>query len=221
MTMVFGISTMMRQSFDLRQTISQQSKVTRRLNSVMDRLNKDLMHAFFVPNKDAIRTKHERRTVFQIQRKGSSDTLKLTTMSHRPRLKNAKESDITYVVYEVRKSEKQPNRSNLLRGEFPRVPEDFKEDPKMEIIAEDIESITVEPWLGDDWSRTDWDSGRGETQNLIPHMVRVVVKAWSQEGETGGNPEDDTLFQQFGTVVHIPGALDFDEVRQRLSSFRL
>lgn len=221
MVMVFGITQMMRSSFDLREGISQQSKVNRKLNRVMDQINDDLTHTFFVSNRDAVRTKHEQRTVFQILRKSSTDTLKLTTMSHRGRTINAKESDISYVVYEVRKSDKHPSRSHLYRGEFPRVPQDFKEDPKMEILAQDISSVTFEPWAGDDWSRNDWDSARSDTSNLIPHMVRVVIKAWSEESKEAVEPEGDQALQQLATVVYIPAALDLDELRQRISSFRL
>ena len=68
----------------------------------MEKLSRDLAHAFMVSKTD-----FDRRTkaIFRIERHDNSDRLFLTTVTHRPKKIHSKESDMTYVVYEVRRDE--------------------------------------------------------------------------------------------------------------------
>ena len=146
----------------------------------------------------------------------------MTYFAHKALKKNAKESDISYVVYELRKSEKYPGRSNLYRGSFPRVPEDFKEKPTMFLFADNIESISYEAWNGDDWARDGWDSTNSTTKDILPKMVRIRIRAWSESPITASEDSDDNApLDQLATLVYLSHAIDFNELKQRNSSFRL
>ena len=133
--MVFAASTLMRASFDMRSALSQQNKVTQRLNTTLQRLNYDLTHIFVLDDKmpgrnDGLR----RRTVFKVVESAGSQKIAFTYMGHEATRANSKESSLSYVVYEVRPSDKYPGRGHLFRGEFPRVPENFKTDIKFDVI---------------------------------------------------------------------------------------
>ena len=119
-------------------------------------------------------------------------------------------------------SEKYPGRSHLFRGEFPRIPEDFKTDPPMKLLAEHVKSIKVQVWNGEDWHRDNWDSTRRETNNRVPQMVRVIIQAWREdsfEGEPSETSQEELA--QFATLVYLPYALDFNELKTRSKSFNL
>lgn len=222
--MVFAVSQMMKASLDLRFALSQNSLITHRLSVIMNSLSHDLSHAFLVSSKNSVRTGGKKRTLFRIEKPaGSSDILSMTYMGHQAIRENAKESDMSYVVYEVKDSKTNPSRKNLYRGEFPRVPDNFKEQPPMHLLVENVHSIKLEAWNGDGWSADKWDSSSGDSENRLPHMVRVTIKVWSQDpmeaGEKSTDSDDD--FAQLGSIVYLPYALDFNEVKDRVSTYKL
>jgi hypothetical protein len=102
------------------------------------------------------------------------------------------------------------------------VPEIFKEKPPMQLFVEYIKSLSVEMWDGEKWRKDGWDSSRGETNNRVPHMVRITILGWDQEPIEGvlADEAQETL-TQFSTVVYLPGALSFNELKKRMSSFDL
>lgn len=225
--MVSSISILMRTSIDLKLSLSQKSKVTNRLASAMQTIASDISHAFIIDTKNTVRSDNSRRTAFKIEKGLKSDKLMMTYMNHKQVGTDAKESDISYVVYEVKSSEnkKFSSRTHLYRGEYPRPPDSARkvDDPKMEIFAEQIKSLTIEPWNGEDWHKDQWDSTSRDTNNFLPHMVKITLKGWAEEpieGETGVD-EDDKNLTEISTVVYLPMALDFNELKARNSSFNL
>ena len=228
-TMIYAVSMLMRASFDVRRELSQEAKVTHRLNVALQRIAYDLAHTFVIDSRVAARnnlTQSGRRTVFKVERGEKGDKLAMTYMGHRPRHAHSKESDVSYVVYEVRSSKNSdhPGRTHLYRGEYPRIPDDVRrvEDPKMQPFVEHISSITFDLWNGDDWVKGRWDTTRSETNNHLPHMVRVTIKAWLDEPIEGvGSDSSQDPMAQFATVVYLPMSLDFNEIKSRTSSFNL
>ncbi len=221
--MVLFISQMLRGSFDMRASLSQKNRVTGRMNRAMLQLNQDLTHVFVLDDRMPGRSDQvHKRTLFRLEKSTSIDTLSFTYMGHRPRNQNAFESNLSYVVYEVQASKKMPGRSHLFRGEYPRVPKNFKEKPTMQLFAEYVKSMSIELWDGEKWRKDTWDSSRGETNNRVPHMVRITLVAWNQEPIEGvAIDESQETLTQYSTVVYIPGALSFTELKQRMSSFEL
>lgn len=217
--MVFAVARMVRSGFDVKDALSQKTKVTHRLDVTMEFLSRDLSGAFIVSSRDTLRDGGKKRTLFRLS-KGESDTLAFTYVGHRPIRENAKESDISYVIYEVRESKKNPGRKHLYRGESPRVPRDFKEDVPMSVLAEDIAELHVEPWNGENFSSDGWDSTNSDTRDLLPRLVRVRVLAWEEEPDLRlGKEVKPTV--QYSTVIYLPFALDYKEPKTGVSTFSL
>ncbi len=221
-TMVYAVSQLIRAGFDVREALSQQNKVTHRFNIAMEAITRDLSVAYIVSTKDTARTgiTREKRTIFKLTKVGDSDSLAMTYMAHRAVRSNSKESDISYVAYEVRSSPKEPGRKHLYRGETVRLPSDFKDLPPMALLAEDIASIRFEFWNGESFSKDKWDSTNGDTRDRMPQMIRVTILAWEDSPEERlGKDVKPTV--QYSTVVFLPFALDFKEDKIGPSTFSL
>ena len=220
-TLVISITQILRYNIDIRLALSDQAKVTQRLNRIMTTLSADLSHAFLISTKDVDRTLGKRRTIFKIVKQSDTDKLMMTYANHNPKEINAKESSLSYVVYEVKESKEFPRRKDLYRGEYPRVPSRFKSEPEMNLIAKDIKSIKFFPWKGDDWKKDGWDSSRSDVKDLLPHLVQIQVESWKNDAVEGQDEEDDKNTIMFATTVSLVYALDFKELRDRFSSFRM
>lgn len=223
-TMSLFVSQLVRSGFDVRMALSAESAVTHRLNQAMNSLSRDITHAYLISSIDSERTsRSQKRTIFKVEQKSNFDRISFTYMAHSALFRNAKEGDQAYVVYELAESKQHPGRTNLYRGEAPRVPADFKSDPPMRLLATNVAGLTIETWNGERWTRENWDTTHGETANKLPHMVRITVKVWDSEPLEEGldNEEKTNAYSQFATVVYLAYSLDFNEVKQRNGSFRL
>ena len=110
----------------------------------------------------------------------------------------------------------------MYRGGFLRVPEDFQENPTMSLFASNVKSIKVTPWNGDDWVKDGWDSTKSDTNNRIPQIVKVDVVLWSNDPtDEDASFDENEPTDRYSTIVYLPYALDFGEIKDRLSSFRL
>ncbi len=218
-TMVYAIAQMVRTGFDVKEALSQRAKVTHRFNVALEALAKDLTGAFIISTKDTTRDGNQKRTLFRIT-KGDSDSLAFTYVGHQAIRTNAKESDISFVKYEIRESKTEPGRKHLYRGESPRVPKDFKDSIPMFVLAEDVGSLKIEAWQGDEYSKNKWDSSQGDTKDLLPQMVRVTILAWEETPEERLG-KDIKPSVQYTTAIYMPYALDFNELRSRNASYSL
>ena len=221
-TMIYTISQLLRSSVDMRMALSQKDKVTVKANRILNKLSYDLSHAFLVSSQDTLRAGGQNRTLFNIEKSVEGESLRMTYQGHSPIKENSKESNLSFVVYKVLESKKFPGRTHLYRGESPRVPEDFKEDPPLRIFANNVKSIKLEYWNGSDWSRDKWDSANGDTKNKLPHMVRIEIILWSEEAIEGVKEDSgNEALDKYTTIVYLPNALDFEELKERTSSFKI
>ena len=62
-TIIFSVSALMRNTFDIKTSLSQKNRTTQRLNIVMQRLNDDINHAFVISSREE-RAQGNRRTIF-------------------------------------------------------------------------------------------------------------------------------------------------------------
>jgi prepilin-type N-terminal cleavage/methylation domain-containing protein len=222
---VFAVSQLVQSTFQVRSNMAQKAVVTHRMSLAMHKLEQDLTQSFLISPKNLVRNQKTgvKRFLFRIQKSsGSGDKLMLTYLGHRPLRGNSKESDQSYLVYEVKPDPegKFPGRTHLYRGEYQRVPENPEraEDPKMELFIPHVESLVIDAWQGDDWYRDAWDSSVKETSGLLPQMVRVRLSFWAID------PEDETVASESKdivpliTLVYLPLALDFQELKSRNSS---
>lgn len=218
-----ALTSLLRSSLDMREGLAQASRVTNRMNTVLQTVSADLKHSFMVADDDLFRYGEPRtrqmKPYFRVGVEKDSSTLWLTTFNHRNYIKNSSESDLSLVVYTLKEAPNYPGRTHLYRGSFPRIPEDFKEEPKMEVLAQFIKSFKVTPWTGDEWSRDQWDSDKREYRNKLPHLVKIEVEAYSVDPNPGLTA-DATLeaTESINTVVFIPMAVTFPELKQRSSS---
>ena len=216
-TIVLTVSQLLRYSIDMRQSLSTKDKATQKLNRILTKLSSDLSHAFIISTKNLGRVKvNKNRTLFEIIKSEKGDSLRMTYMGHQAKTANSKEADTSFVVYELRESKKNPNQKNLYRGEFPRIPESFKENPTMTLFANNVQSFHLEAWNGDDWMKEGWDSTKGDTKNKLPYLIRIVVKVLLEE-----NVERESsrpVVEYSSVIVYMPNALNYNELKDRTSS---
>lgn len=226
-TIIFSISNLLRSTIDVKLSLSQKNRITQRMNRAMQQVTDDLAHVYVLDAKDYSRNGDTKRTLFRLKRnEANGDLLEMTYMNHHALKANSKESDYSFVVYELRESKKYPHRKNLYRGELPRIPEKgfrFKEKPDMKLFVPNVQKLSFEPWTGDGWSKSGWDSHGKETENKIPQMVRVSMTFWEEDPIEGMEPshDDDELVISLSTIVGLPYSLDMKEIKSRKSSLDL
>lgn len=221
LTLSVAATNMIRGSLNMKTALSQSAKVTQRLSVTMDRVVTDLTHSFIVNTKAAELNWAERetKTIFKVKMSGESSELYLTTMTHRSLRANSYETDQTYVVYKLEEDKKISGRTNLYRGETKVLPENFRDEIPMELLAKDIKEFKIEPWTGDGWSKDGWNSNRSEHRNMLPRMVRVTIIGWEEEVLEGDNPETyDDITTKLITSVFIPKAIGMKQLKDPVSS---
>lgn len=214
-------SNLMRNSFDIRFSLSESSGATQRANTAMIRVSDDLQHLFFISEDDTERITNNRaaKTFFKVD-KFQSDKLYFTTMSHSPMVQNAKESEVVFVKYEVKEDPQNPGVSHLYRGFTALIPEDVEQDIPMQILAKNIKSLSLKLWDGERWSGDRWDSTISDKANKVPHMIQFTLEAWVGEPEltTSGNAGNVI---RFNTIVYpAMAASHLTEVKKGLANLR-
>lgn len=227
MTLVVGVSTMLRSSIDVKQALARESRITHRLSIAMNMLSHDVEHAFVTGLNEDARGGAGRqfKTLFKIDKGGDTDKLSMSITGYKPMKASVYRSDTAYVVYEVRDAKDAPGRKHLYKGVTYLTRDDLKEDPEMHIVVRNIKSIKIIPWTGDGWSTDRWDSSRGEWRDRMPHMVKIEVETWNEDDHevtSDSQPDDransNTLFAK--TVVTIQQARQMKELKTPPSSPR-
>ena len=203
MIMTMATTSVLRNGLDMRLELSQRSRVTHRINIVMQKLSDDLQHAFLVPSQQSFLRKTDIKTLFRVKPWDNSTELRLTTMNHIPHMSGSHESDQTFVVYRIEKDSK-TNRPNLFRGEASTIPENLEQEIPKSIIARNIKAIRLSPWNGVDW-KEDWDSSKSDWRDQLPRMVKIEIEAYSYDPADPDelvNEKDQTYTMR--TVIFIP-----------------
>lgn len=222
MSMMFAVSSMMQGSFDVRTGLSQDARVTNRLIRAMDKISDDLQHAFVYEKNDPRNFVGRRYPpVFRIETRSSSK-LMMTVKNHKPIRSGAKQSNLSYVVYEIRPDPDNPGWTHLYRGESKVLPEDYKEEPPMQVFARYIQSVRFQAWRGDDWERDNWDTTRGSWRDSLPQMVKVEIRAFPEDPVSEGErPEDDeSQLVTVSSIVRLSQSIGMEELKQPTGSIR-
>lgn len=227
-TMMIAVTSLLRSSFDVRFALSDEAKLTHRLNVAVQKIADDLAHAYIISSKDTKKNYNDRntKTIFSIEKNiGGGDKLAFTAMSHLPLRYNANEGDSAYIVYEIRDAKENPGRKHLYRGVLGKIPEDFKQDPPMVLLAKHIKAIDVQFWNGESWSQDKWTSERSETKDLMPQMIKLTVEAWvndpDEEDPSAASPEESDLSESYSTVVFLQYAAQMKELKLRPSTAKM
>ncbi|MDE3269346.1 MAG: prepilin-type N-terminal cleavage/methylation domain-containing protein [Pseudomonadota bacterium] len=205
-SLMMAVSLLLRNATEMKTGIAQVANVNHRLQLAMSKISTDLEHAFMVQKADLDR---HTKSIFFIQKDGNSDRLSLVAFTHRPTVKNSKESDLTYIHYKVARGD-DGQLPHLWRGEAVRVPESFREPPPAQVIAKGIKSLRVLPWDGERWMQEQWNSSRRGFRNTLPHMVRIEIEAYENLDE----PElVDVPTVKIATIVFNHLATNFAQVK--------
>ncbi len=204
--MTMATASVLRNGLDMRLELSQRSRVTHRINIVMQRISDDLQHAFIISSQQVFIRKAEIKTLFRVKPWDNSSELRLTTMNHVPHMGGTHESDQTYVVYRIEK-DNTSNRPHLYRGEASTIPENLDDDPPLSVLARNIKSIKISPWSGEAW-REEWDSNRSDWRDTLPRMVKVEIEAYAYDPPDPDTPiSENELTVTMRTVIFIPRAV--------------
>jgi hypothetical protein len=149
----------------------------------------------------------------------NNSELRLTTLTHQPRIASAHESDQTFVVYRIEK-DKDNQRPYLFRGETPRIPDNFEEDVPMVVLAKNIKALRIKPWTGEKWE-DEWNTGRNDYRDMLPRMVKIEIDAYTNDlqDETTPYAEGDPV-TTLRTVVMIPRAVEMKEMKDRSKTLK-
>ncbi len=220
-----ALASLLRGNLDMREALSQRAKVLHRANGALTMLVQDLQHTFIIDENDQMRygdtSKRKVKTLFKIDLRTDSDEAWFTHLNHKPLLANSNESDASFVVYKL-KDLTNSGRLHLYRGETERIPESFKEEPKMKLIAKNIKSLTMRAWRGDQWSKDLWDSSRREFRGKLPAMVSVNIEAYDideLEEETKSDLDKAATFS-LNTVVYLPLSFGIPELKTPATTIR-
>jgi len=223
MTLTLAVTELLSANLEIRGRVSQSGKVSHRLSSAMERLSYDVSHAFVLTKTEETYRKSDRRpTLFSFDTRGNSSELKMTTTGHRPLIANAKESDLTYIVYRVEEDPEFPGFSNLYRGELPFIPKSLKEDPPMRIVARFVKALRIEAWRGDRWVKDRWDTTRSDTKSQLPQLIKMEVDGWLVQPldaeDAQATDVEKAPVETYSTVVHVPAGSGFVEDKSAAST---
>ncbi len=217
LVMTVATSSLLTNGIDMRLELSQRSKVNHRLSVAMERITNDLQQSFLLNFKrqeflDYVTTRAT-KSYFFVKMWDNSSELKLTTLTHKPMVASAHESDQTFVVYKIEK-DKDTQRPHLFRGETKVIPSNFEDEVPMVILARNIKAIRIKPWDGENW-KEDWNSTKTEWRDTLPRLVKVEVDAYINEldGETAQYSETDPI-TTLRTVVAISKAFEMKEQKE-------
>ena len=222
LTLSVATTSMMKDSIAMRSELSKQTKTTHRMRVAMDRVQNDLKHAFIINTLKQELNSNNRATgaIFKITQEGEDASLALTTFTHQALLKNSHESDATYVVYKLMQ-DKDSGMKSLYRGETKVLPQDFKEDPAMRLIARAVKHFKIRAWTGEAWSKDQWDTTRPDWRNMLPQMVEVQIEGYEDDMEGSIEaPSDTAATAIMKTVVYLPRSFGMKEQKQRTNTPR-
>lgn len=220
-SIVLAVTNMLRSTLDIKLALGENNTVTQKANRVLHQISYDLSQAFLVSSKDMLRDAGQSRTDFKILKGPDSDSIQFTYTGHKAKKADSHESALSYVMYEIRESEKYPGRKNLYRADLPRVPASFKEKPDMTLFTDNIHAIRFYPWKGDDWSKEKWDSAGSSTRDKLPHMVLIEVFVRMDKPVEDEEREMEVPLERYATVVYLGNSLHMKELKTPTKRFKL
>ncbi len=214
LTLTAGASMAIRQSLDIRAAVGERTVVSHKLNIVLQKITQDIQHAFIVStlNDWSNPVGRSTKTLFETKNDGS---FRLTTMSRRPIIANAHESDQTFVVYELKENRDMPGWKNLYRGEAKHIPENFNEEVRTELLATGVTKFEITPWTGQSWLMDSrWASDKSDQRNMLPRLVRINVSIIEMDKEDAAGKDAETLpTSQLSTIVYVPRSWGLKEYK--------
>lgn len=226
--MMLAVSALLRGSLDMRGAISEKNTTISRLNIALDMIKQDFEHAYLlsINNKSLMGNNAINYTYFQVQTFANTSEAAFTALTQEIPQPNIPSGELTRLVYKIQDSPRYPNRKALYRGA---LGVGFEGDPQPKLIVEGIKFLRFELWNGESWIG-EWDSKKSEFKERMPYMVRITIRAYLSdppEASEGGSTIEETdnaaLPEQTErrTIVHIPWAKRFPEIKNKPKTLRL
>lgn len=130
------------------------------------------------------RTTPRPTTFFIGEDRGNRDSLRLTTLSHLRRFRNARESEQSRVRYQVVPSPDDPDRYQLIRDVVTWLDDTTNVDGKPLVLADGVIDFELEYYdvRKEEWVR-EWDSEKTDWRERLPDAVRVTLVLVDPENE--------------------------------------
>lgn len=167
-------------ALDARDWLEADDEANQSARIAMERIQRDLELAWLTPNVQAVNTF---RTLF-IAKNDDPDRIWFTTLSHRRKHPNARESDQTEVTYWTEDDPTIDDALVLLRREAPRIDQEPEKDGAILPLAYGLKSFnlryldpTTNTW------KDEWDTTGIETPYRLPRAARIVLEMLAPDPE--------------------------------------
>lgn len=218
-SLTVAMTSLLRSSFDVRFALAKRSQNTNRIGAAMFQIAEDIRHTYSLATT-ASNAEYFIANGLQlgmmITTRQNEDRIMFTVANHLPRQRDAQESNLAKVVYELRDSKTVQGRKNLFRGETPRLPEqlDADIDERMRLFLPEVKRIKFHAWNGTDWEQNGWNSVRN--QGRIPRMIKIELEAYEVDPR---RPEGESVSDQDTTVslvsiVYLPYSHGMKELKE-------
>lgn len=182
---------------DARDYLSQRDDVARSSRVAMEKLRRELQHAYLTTNTGALNTY---QTVF-VGVSDDPDKLIFATLSHQRLYRNTRECDQTEVSVWVEPAPDRKDGYILYHREAPRIDERPAEGGKVLPLAYNVRSFHVRflDSLNGEWV-AQWDTRSVDTANRLPRAVQLALVLMAPDPE---DPEHKTVDVPFVTTVAL------------------
>jgi hypothetical protein len=128
------------------------------------------------------------RTQFIGKSASPVDELRFSTLAHQVLWANANESEQTVIAYSAEPDRDDPGKTNLLRRELRRLPDESwdSETAEVDVLLRDIERVEFEyfDWRDDEW-KEEWNSINADAEkHRLPERVRITVTLKTDSGDS-------------------------------------
>lgn len=175
-------------ALDAREQAERTTARYHQVRQAMLRMSREIEMAFLSAHRNC--SEPRVKTIFKSSSGTAGTRLDFTSFSHYKLRADANESDQNELAYYVgRDPDPEPGKSAnalvLLRREAPRIDDDPEEGGIVQVLAEDITSLTFEFYdeKEDRWE-DDWNSEGSTFKDRLPMFVTIKLKARGPDGRT-------------------------------------
>jgi general secretion pathway protein J len=182
---------------EARDYLAQRDDVARSSRVAMEKLKRELQHAYLTKNTGAVNTY---QTVF-VGTNDDPDKLIFATLAHQRLYRNTRECDQTEVSVWVEPAADRDDGYVLYHREAPRIDEKPDEGGKVLPLAYNVRSFEVRylDSLNGEWVTT-WDSRNVDNANRLPRAVQLALVLMAPDPD---DPEHKTVDVPFVTTVAL------------------
>lgn len=173
------------------------------VRAAMLRMTREISTAFISLHKDCADPRSN--TIFSTQRTGHGTRLDFTSFSHFKTVANAKECDQNELSYFVDTDPNDSKQQHLMRREQHRIDEHPDEGGDIQVLAENIDSISFSFYDSktNQWQET-WDTRGPDHHNRLPKFVKIRLEIKDGKSEKVVFVTKTRLFLR--EALSIPGA---------------